>query len=652
MRKSLTVGTNIYISTLYRFVLALLLLWLTRFGFIWYNHDVVGEPSVAEALRLSMHGLHFDLSAALYFNALFIAMRILPFGFVYNRIYLRISDWVYWICNGIMLAINVGDTPYYRFTGARLRWSNVLNVTTDSEIGNIVGQYAGSYWWAFVAGAAVIALLVWLSLRVRTVRPSKNIAWPWRTLLFLVLGGLCALGMRGRVGSGIPLAIPDAAFVVKTPPEINAVLNSPFTILRSLNVKKSNREAVLEFFDAEELAAIRTSVHKGAAPGSLDGRNVLVIIIESGGAEWVDTLSASGRSDNRGLMPFLDSLASRSLVVQDVIASSRSSCGGATSVLMGFPAFDPFYFMLSPYNKNVVDSPARLLAAKGRKTTFYYGCKHGSFNIDQTAFASGLTRVIDREAYGNDADFDGVWGIFDEPMGEYVAKDLTALGEPFFASWFTVSAHGPFTLPEGWDTSMFRHPEASPERGLEYTDYALRRFFEFASRQPWYANTTFVITADHGNRDFKGTAYDNDYLRNRIPFIVYAPDGSIEPGRVTGRVGSQFDIPATILGLTGYDEPYVSVGSDMLSDGFCGYGLARTDGGSYVVVGPKYTIYTSTDVKNVVQVYDTQADPLMTAEAVDYDCEEVAAMLRWAQAFLQDYTTRLNGDKMTIGHER
>lgn len=651
MRKTLTVDTNIYLSTFYRFVLALLLLWLTRFGFILYNHDVVGEPSFVESLRLSMHGLRFDLSAALYFNALFIAMRILPFGFVYNRVYMRVTDWVYWVCNSIMLAINIGDIPYYRFTGARLRWSNVLNITTDSEIGNIVGQYMGSYLWAFVAGAAVIVLLVWLSLRVRTERPSRRMPWAWRTVLFVVLGGLCALGMRGRVGSGIPLAIPDAAFVVKTPPEINAVLNSPFTILRSLNVKKSNREAVLEFFGADELAVIRTSVHAGAAAGSLSDRNLLVIIIESGGAEWIDTLSASGRTDNRGLMPFVDSLARQSLVVRDVIASSRSSCGGATSVLMGFPAFDPFYFMLSPYNKNVVDSPGRLLAEKGRATTFYYGCKHGSFNIDQTAYASGLTRVIDREAYGNDADFDGVWGIFDEPMGQYVARDLTSLGEPFMAAWFTVSAHGPFTLPEGWDTSMFRHPEASPERGLEYTDYAIRRFFELASAQPWYRNTMFVITADHGNRDFKGTAYDNDYLRNRIPFIVYTPDGSIAPRMISDRVASQFDIPATMLGLMGYDEPYVSVGSDMLAEGFAGYGIARTDGGSYVVVGPKYTIYTSPDVKAVEKVYDTASDPLMKAEAADYDATETGAMLRWAQAFLQDYTIRLNADKMSIAHE-
>ncbi len=104
--------TNIYVATLYSFAVALITLWLTRFGFAWYNHDVTGSPSFGEILRLSMHGLRFDLTATLYFNALFIAMRILPFPFVYNRIWLKVTDWVYGICNGLMIAINIGDIPY------------------------------------------------------------------------------------------------------------------------------------------------------------------------------------------------------------------------------------------------------------------------------------------------------------------------------------------------------------------------------------------------------------------------------------------------------------------------------------------------------------------------------------------------------------
>lgn len=645
----LTFRAGVYTAMLYRFAVALVLLWLTRFAFAAYNADVVGSPSLGELLWLSLHGVRFDLTAAAYFNALFIAMNILPFGFVYNRIYRRVSDWVYWICNSLMLAINIGDIPYYRFTGARLRWTNVLNITTDSSIGSIVGQYAADYWWAFAAGAAVIALLVWASLRVRVTAPVPPVRLRAAVGLFVLFGGLTFLAMRGRVGSGIPLAIPDAAFVVRKAPHINVVLNSPFCILRSLNRKKSNIEPEIELMPADTLAAIRSSYHPGAPAGSVRRHNIVNIIIESGGAEWVDALSVTGT--RRGLMPFLDSIAGHSLVFAHTIACSRSSCGGATAVMTGFPAFDPFYFMLSPYNKNTLDSPARLLAAKGWDTTFYYGCKHGSFNIDQTAYASGYHRIIDREAYGDDRDFDGMWGIFDYPMAAFVARDLGSLRQPFIATWFTVSAHGPFTVPDDWDTSVFIHPEASPERGLEYTDMALRRFFSLAATQPWYDNTIFVITADHGNRDFKGTPFDGDYVRNHIPFVIYAPGGGVEQGVVSDRVVSQHDIAATTLSLIGYDSPYVSVGADALSDSYRGYGIARTDGGRYIVIGTRYTIYTTPDLGAVDEVYDTHADIFMSVPLEGDVPSETLDMLRFAQAFVQDYTARLNHDRLSVVSE-
>ena len=459
MDSKLKFKADIYVSTVYLFLVAVLLLWLTRFIFIWYNNDLCGEPGFGRALALSLHGLRYDLCAAAYFDALFIAMRIIPAPWVYNTVYQKVSLWLYRICTWILLAINIGDTPYYRFTGSRLRWSNILNITTDGDIAAITAQYAGSYWWAFAAAIALALLLEWFIRRVRVERPARPMNYGLRVAIFLLLGFGTFAAMRGRLGSGTPLSIPDAAFAVRKAPEINAVLNSPFCILRSLNRSKSNTEAVQTFYSDSELAALRTSLHAGADTDSLNGRNFVIIIIESGGAEWVDALANRPGKPKRGLMPFLDSIAERSTVVEHVIACSRSSCGGATAILADIPAFDPFYFMLSPYNKNILDTPARLLGERGYDTAFYYGCKHGSFNIDQTAFAAGYTKITDRDKYGNDDDYDGMWGIFDYPMAGYVARDLSSLSQPFIAAWFTISAHGPFTLPEGFDTSHFVHPE-------------------------------------------------------------------------------------------------------------------------------------------------------------------------------------------------
>ncbi len=629
--------TDIYTATIYQLAVALILLWSTRFIFAIYNPETLAGAGVWEALFLSFSGLRFDLSAAAYFNALFIAMRIVPWRIACDRRWLRASTWVYGVCNGILLTINLADVPYYRFTGARLRWSNIANVTTDGGIGTIVGRYAVEYWWVVLAVAAIIAIMMWAYSRADIRRRQVMPRWWVRIGLLLAFAAGTFLAMRGRAGSGVPLAIPDAALSVDKAPQINFVLNSPFTILRSLNRSKANTEAKVTFYTDAELALIRSSVHPGTGePDSLLRRNVMIIIIESGGSEWIEPL-----------MPFLDSLRHVSLSFENTLACSRSSCGGATAVLAGFPAFDPFYFMLSPYNKNELDSPANVLSRRGWTGAFFYGCNHGSFNIDQTAHAAGLRRTFGREEYPDDDDYDGMWGIFDRPMACFVVDKLSQLPEPFIASWFTISAHGPWTLPEGYDTSAFKHRERSPERGLEYTDQALRDFFKYASTQPWYTNTTFIITADHGNRDFRDTRYDTPYLRSRIPFIVHTPDGSVAPRKVTDTAVNQHDIGPTLLGLLRWPDPYVAVGTDALDPTVEHYAIHRHDG-RFLVTGPRYVALISSDLTEVEEVYDRAADPAMETRLTDYDHDATGRMLRWSRAFMQDYTHRLCGDRLSI----
>lgn len=145
-----------------------------------------------------MAGVRFDLSALAYFNALFILMRILPFGFVYNRLYNRATLWVYGVCNSLLLAINLGDIPYFRFTGARLRWSNILNITTDSDIWRIVLQYAGSYWWAFAAVALVVAVMMYLATRVELRRPAGRFSRLWLRILIALVFAAGTLPCHAR----------------------------------------------------------------------------------------------------------------------------------------------------------------------------------------------------------------------------------------------------------------------------------------------------------------------------------------------------------------------------------------------------------------------------------------------------------------------
>jgi len=122
----------------------------------------------------------------------------------------------------------------------------------------------------------------------------------------------------------------------------------------------------------------------------------------------------------------------------------------------------------------------------------------------------------------------------------------------------TTSNHRPYTYPAG---RIDIASGTGREGAVKYTDFALGRFLERARARPWFANTVFVITADHGANARGGKQIPVD--KYRIPLFVYAP-GVIAPQRVD-RLMSQIDIAPTLLGLLDFDYYSKFLGRDVLN---------------------------------------------------------------------------------------
>lgn len=121
----------------------------------------------------------------------------------------------------------------------------------------------------------------------------------------------------------------------------------------------------------------------------------------------------------------------------------------------------------------------------------------------------------------------------------------------------TTSNHRPYTYPAG----RIDIPSGKGREGaVKYTDYAIGYLIERARTRPWFTDTVFVITADHG-ASARGTAQIpvDKYL---IPVFVYAP-AHIAPQRVE-RLMSQIDIPPTLLGLLDFRYYTKFLGRDVL----------------------------------------------------------------------------------------
>jgi len=149
-----------------------------------------------------------------------------------------------------------------------------------------------------------------------------------------------------------PITLIDAMDHVDNPLHADVVLNSPFTIIRTLNqnqFKKRNQ------FKDEELIQLLNPIKKYKS--SSDFRpNIVIFILESMGREYWGSMNRENKiAEYISYTPFLDSLSKHSLVFSNSFATSRKSIHGMPSILAGIPSFEVSYAS-SGYSKQNVES--------------------------------------------------------------------------------------------------------------------------------------------------------------------------------------------------------------------------------------------------------------------------------------------------------
>lgn len=296
-------------------------------------------------------------------------------------------------------------------------------------------------------------------------------------------------------------------------------------------------------------------------------KNVVLITIESYSAEF---MKAYGNEQN--ITPFLDSLANKSLLFTNFYAVGNRTVRGLEAVTLCLPPTAGESVVKREDNKNKFSTGA-IFKSKGYNVKFLYGGDAFFDNMGDFFGGNGYD-IIDKKTFKpNEISFSNVWGVCDEDMANKAIKEMNEeakLGKPFFNHWMTVSNHRPFTYPDG-KIDIDSHSK-SREGGVKYTDYALRKFFAMAEKQPWFKNTVFVILADHCASSSGKTELPAD--KYRIPAMIYAP-GFIEPKRYTNLM-SQIDIMPTLFGLLDFNYQSKFYGQDVLKSDYKPRALVAT----------------------------------------------------------------------------
>ncbi|MBI1768019.1 MAG: sulfatase-like hydrolase/transferase [Bacteroidetes bacterium] len=637
------IKSNIYVALILSLLLVMLLYSIGRVGFYFFNTSYFPGMSWVRMGKMLWGGLRFDLSATLYSNSLYILLMIVPFAIRFKPVYQKFLFWIFIIVNSIAFAINTIDFIYYRFTLRRTTISVFSQFKNEDNLGRLSARFLWDYWYAFLFWLLIVAILYFTFKRIKFSGPQIN------NKVAFYSGGVAAMllsvylfvgGARGGFRSSTrPITLSNAAAYAQVPNDINIVLNTPFALMRTA---KANVIEKVEYFSSEqELDQVFTPLRAPKDTVSFRPENVVILILESFSKEFVGAYNKDlDNGSYKGYTPFLDSLIGVSYAYQYSLANGRKSIDAMPSVISSIPSIEVPY-VLSHFSGNKVNSLANLLKEENYYTAFFHGAPNGSMGFDAFANLSGFDNYFGKTEYNNDTDFDGIWGIWDEPFLQYFAQQMNTFKQPFFTTLFTVSSHHPYNLPDGYE-NKFRNGPHPVHRTIGYTDYALKRFFKTASTMPWFRNTLFVITADHASAEINVPAYNSAWGYFSIPVFFYHPGengGGLKP-----EIIQQIDIMPTVLGYLHYNKPYVAFGRDIFND--------KTRPFAFNYLNNTYQIFRGDyllqfDGKKAIGLYQFRQDKSLKDNLMNSLPDTTQSMNRSLKAFIQQYNNRMVENNLT-----
>ena len=650
-----------YTAPLFALLLNLLLAYVVYFiARIAYLLDNWSYFSESLSWEIWQGGLVFDTSAILVTNIPYIVLMLFPIHWKECKVWHLVCKWEFVIINTLALVLNLCDAAYFPYT---MRRTTTTVFTEFQNEGNLGGVFLTEtlHHWYFVLLAVIVVYGLWKLYTTPKLEANK-LSW-WRYDL-ITLASMAAVapfvvaGIRGGFATAVrPITISNANQYVNRPTDAALVLNTPFAFYRTIG---KNVFVVPNYYEnGEEMAQVYSPVHVPNDTVAFTPKNVVVLIVESFGREYIGALNKTLENGQyKGYTPHIDSLIAKSTTFKYSFCNGKKSIDGMPSILSSIPMFvEPFF--LTPSSMNHVSGIASLLDVKGYQTAFFHGAQRGSMGFMAFARSTGFQEYYGREDFNEDPrfdgdkDFDGMWAIWDEPFLQYYCAKMSEMKEPFMTAVFTASSHHPYEIPE-------KYKDVYPEEGIimhkciRYTDMALGKFFQAASRQPWFKNTIFVLTSDHTNMS------DHDYYQTDLggfcsPIIIYEPGDTLRQPEMQDKIAQQIDILPTVMGLLHYDLPYFGFGIDLFNTAAEDTWAVNYLNGIYQYV--KHGHVLQFDGEHTKAIY-TLSDSLMQHNLLNENSQssilnsQVNEMEREIKAIIQQYMERMTQDRLIPDGEK
>lgn len=557
-------------STLHRFALVawmagvyLCINFVLRVLLLWHTGSEALPASVAGWLQIFIVGPAYDLVTLLALAApLGLLLWLLPERVLRSRVWRGVDFVLRFAIVFGMLFIAMSEWTFWEEFGSRFNFIAVdYLVYTHEVIGNIRESYPVGLWLSALALLAlVITAATWRWPRV----PAEVPPLPFRSRTRLIALWAALGALTGGLVSAEEKDLSANTYVN----ELSG--NGVYQFFHAFRANELDYERFYPSLPrAEAFATMRRLLAEPGArfvsddPQDLTRQivhagpekhlNVVLISVESLSADFMQAFG-----NTQGITPNLDRLAKEGVFFTGLYANGTRTVRGLEALSLSVPPTPGQSIVKRPHNEGLF-TLASVFNDKGYRSKYVYG-GHGYFDNMNAYFSANGYEVVDRSALAEeDIHYENIWGVADEDLFTLTLRQMradAAAGKPFFMHVMTTSNHRPFTYPEG---RIDIPSKSGREGGVKYTDWAIGKFIDEARKEPFFADTVFVITADHCASSAGKT--DLPVNRYHVPMIVYAP-AQFKPASVD-RLMSQIDIAPTLLGMLNFSYRSKFFGHDI-----------------------------------------------------------------------------------------
>ena len=373
----------------------------------------------------------------------------------------------------LVVAVNLGDAVYFRYTQKRFTAEEIFFADNDNSL-QLVGKFMAENIPLLLAGIGLIRSAG--AGRRPQGAPNRSAVVRSATMAAVRFCSsspplLSVAGMRGGHAHDAPRhALQRHALRLRQRPRQPDPLE-PLLHPAHRGVRRKDQLRTL-------LRTGRTGRYLHARPPSRLGRRGTARRTQRGGLRHGEHVGRTLGPPPSNSTPAGRSRATRRFWIRSCRRATASNACTPTAPVR-FRRCPPYWdrsprsrppFVLMPQALAPTRQLPRILRDKGYATAFFCGSAAGSMGFGAYARSAGIERLYSREDYevrhGRD-DFDGYWGIWDEPFLQYAGEEMSALPEPFFAALFTLLVAPPLRRSRRLPRPAARRAYAQPQvRGL------------------------------------------------------------------------------------------------------------------------------------------------------------------------------------------